>query len=75
VINFLTTENLDRDALLELIESAQRYKTKSDHSKPLAGKSIALVFFNPSLRTRASMQVGIYELGGNAVVLEPGSSS
>ena len=75
MINFLTTENLDRDALLELIESAQRYKTKSDHSKPLAGKSIALVFFNPSLRTRASMQVGIYELGGNAVVLEPGSSS
>jgi len=75
VINFLTTENLDRDALLELIESAQRYKTKSDHSKPLAGKSIALVFFNPSLRTRASMQVGIYELGGNVVVLEPGSSS
>jgi N-acetylornithine carbamoyltransferase len=34
-----------------------------------------LVFFNPSLRTRASMQVGIYELGGNAVVLEPGGTS
>jgi len=33
------------------------------------------VFFNPSLRTRASMQVGIYELGGNAVVLEPGGTS
>ena len=39
------------------------------------GKSVALVFFNPSLRTRASMQVGIYELGGNAVVLEPGGTS
>jgi N-acetylornithine carbamoyltransferase len=36
---------------------------------------VALVFFNPSLRTRASMQVGIYELGGNAVVLEPGATS
>ena len=36
---------------------------------------MALVFFNPSLRTRASMQVGIYELGGNAVVLEPGGTS
>jgi N-acetylornithine carbamoyltransferase len=34
-----------------------------------------LVFFNPSLRTRASMQVGIFELGGNAVVLEPGGTS
>jgi N-acetylornithine carbamoyltransferase len=41
----------------------------------LSGKSVALVFFNPSLRTRASMQVGIYELGGNAVVLEPGGTS
>jgi N-acetylornithine carbamoyltransferase len=44
-------------------------------AKPLAGKFVALVFFNPSLRTRASMQVGIYELGGNPVVLEPGGSS
>lgn len=33
------------------------------------------MFFDPSLRTRASMQVGIYELGGNAVVLEPGGTS
>ena len=41
----------------------------------LAGKSVALVFFNPSLRTRASMQVGIYDLGGNPVVLEPGGTS
>ncbi|MDQ2855562.1 MAG: N-acetylornithine carbamoyltransferase, partial [Acidobacteriota bacterium] len=41
----------------------------------LKGRSVALVFFNPSLRTRASMQVGVYELGGNAVVLEPGGTS
>src|ERR1051325_8326567 len=75
VNNFLTTESLDRDALDALIESAQRYKTRTDRSKPLDGKSIALVFFNPSLRTRASMQVAIYELGGNAVVLEPGGTS
>lgn len=36
---------------------------------------MALVFFNPSLRTRASMQVGIFELGGNSVILEPGGTS
>lgn len=42
---------------------------------PLVGKSVALVFFNPSLRTRASMQVGIYELGGNSVIVEPGGTS
>ncbi len=71
-MNFLNTldHNLDR-----LIDHALRFKADDDRSRPLSGKSVALVFFNPSLRTRASMQVGIYELGGNAVVLEPGGTS
>lgn len=71
-MHFLTTKGVD---LNQLIESALRFKRGADRSQPLAGKSVALVFFNPSLRTRASMQVGIYELGGNAVVLEPGGTS
>jgi len=73
--NFLTTGDLTKADLNRLIESALRFKQSSDQSKPLAGRSIALVFFNPSLRTRASMQIGVYELGGNAVVLEPGGTS
>lgn len=60
---------------MTLIESAFRFKRGEDQSKSLAGMSVALVFFNPSLRTRASMQVGIFDLGGNPVVLEPGGSS
>ncbi|HEV7683394.1 MAG TPA: N-acetylornithine carbamoyltransferase [Pyrinomonadaceae bacterium] len=73
--NFLTTADWSRAELTQLIDSAERFKTGADKSKPLGGKSVALVFFNPSLRTRASMQVGIYELGGNPVVLEPGGTS
>src|SRR5882724_3319919 len=73
--NFLTTANFERADLDELIESAGQFKSGEDQSKPLAGRSVALVFFNPSLRTRASMQVGVYELGGNGVVLEPGGTS
>ncbi|HEV7747406.1 MAG TPA: N-acetylornithine carbamoyltransferase [Pyrinomonadaceae bacterium] len=73
--NFLTTADWPRAGLSQLIDSAERFKTGEDKSKPLAGKSVALVFFNPSLRTRASMQVGIFELGGNPVVLEPGGTS
>lgn len=73
--HFLTTASWSSEQLDELIESALRFKQGDDQSKPLAGRSVALVFFNPSLRTRASMQIGIYELGGNAVVLEPGSST
>ncbi len=73
--NFLTTSNWTRDELEELIASALRFKRGDERAQALAGRSVALVFFNPSLRTRASMQVGIYELGGNAVVLEPGGTS
>jgi N-acetylornithine carbamoyltransferase len=74
-MNFLNTIDFSREQLEGLLESALRFKSGADSSKPLGGKSIALVFFNPSLRTRASMQVGIYELGGNAVMLEPGDTS
>src|SRR5436309_4241906 len=74
-MHFLSTANLSPEDFAHLIDSALRFKSGDDQSKPLAGKSVALVFFNPSLRTRASMQVGVYELGGNAVVLEPGGTS
>src|SRR5215217_7578070 len=74
-MHLLNTIGMTREQLEQVIESARIFKINADLPKPLAGKSVALVFFNPSLRTRASMQVGIYELGGNAVVLEPGGTS
>jgi N-acetylornithine carbamoyltransferase len=74
-MNFLNTTDLARAELDQLIDAGIQFKSGNDQSKPLAGQSIALVFFNPSLRTRASMQIGVYELGGNAVVLEPGGTS
>src|ERR1044072_3798931 len=73
--DFLKTSDWNPDELHGLLESAIRLKAQKETPRPLTGRSVALVFFNPSLRTRASMQVGIYELGGNAVVLEPGGTS
>ena len=73
--SFLTTGAWTHEELNQLLESAVRFKKRREQSTALAGRSVALVFFNPSLRTRASMQVGIYELSGNAVVLEPGGTS
>ena len=73
--SFLKTSDFTKAELNALIDRAVSEKAKPSGGKPLAGKSIALVFFNPSLRTRASMQVGIYELGGNPVILEPGGTS
>jgi N-acetylornithine carbamoyltransferase len=73
--NFLTTADLSRSELESVLANAVEIKNAGTGTKPLAGRSVALVFLNPSLRTRASMQVGIYELGGNPVILEPGSTS
>ena len=73
--NFLKTSDFSRAELEEILGAAQAFKRGEIAAKPLSGKSVALVFFNPSLRTRASMQIGVYELGGNAVILEPGNSS
>ena len=73
--NFLKTSDFAFERLEGFVRQAIEMKKDRDGAKPLAGKSVALVFFNPSLRTRASMQVGIYELGGNPVILEPGGTS
>lgn len=75
-MHFLSTTSLSHADLDRIIDSARALKSGSDAAaRSLNGKSVALVFFNPSLRTRASMQVGIHGLGGNAVVLEPGGTS
>jgi len=73
--NFINTLDMSRDELEQLLDAAARFKRGEDTSKPLTGKAVALVFFNPSLRTRASMQVATYQLGGEAVILEPGGST
>src|SRR5215471_11730303 len=74
-LHFLSTGDFTSYELSALIASGAEFKQKRELSNLLRGRSVALVFFNPSLRTRASMQAGIYELGGNAVVLEPGGTS
>ena len=73
--DFLKTSDWSRSELDSLIDLAFRFKQGDDRSRPLVDRSVALVFFNPSLRTRASMQIGITELGGSAIVLEPGGTS
>ncbi|WP_437897251.1 N-acetylornithine carbamoyltransferase [Sorangium sp. So ce124] len=69
--HFLTTMDYTRAEIEGLLERAQRFKRRPIEPR-LKDRTIALVFFNPSLRTRTSFDVGIRELGGHAVVLEPG---
>src|SRR5262245_15161690 len=73
--DFLSTADFTTDELFFLIDLAAKIKAGDYREQPLRGKSLGLVFFNPSLRTRASMEIAAYELGGNAVTLDVGKGT
>ena len=52
-----------------MLDHAARMKRGADTAKPLAGKTVALIFEKPSTRTRVSFEVGIRQLGGDVVML------
>ncbi len=70
--HFLNTSDYTRAEIQALLDDAAALKA-SPLSEDLAGKSIALVFLNNSLRTRTSFDVGARQMGGHAVVLSPTS--
>jgi N-acetylornithine carbamoyltransferase len=72
--HFLNTQDLNRAELEALLVRAAEFKA-SPAGEQLKGRSIALVFFNASLRTRTSFELGAWQLGGHAVVLQPGKDA
>ncbi len=72
--HFLNTQDWSRADLDALLADAARYKA-NPLGDALKGKSIALVFFNSSLRTRTSFELGAFHLGGHAIVLQPGKDA
>jgi len=74
--SFISTLEFKPSDLEFLLKRAKALKkSRGTGRRPLEGKSVAMVFFNPSLRTRVSFQVGIAELGGQAVSMSVGSES
>ena len=72
--HFLDLHRVGRDDLRGMIDTAARVKrdrASEGHDKPLAGKTLAMIFEKPSTRTRVSFEVGMRQLGGDPVVLEP----
>jgi N-acetylornithine carbamoyltransferase len=72
--HFLNTQDWSRSGIDALLARAALFK-RARTGDELKGKSIALVFFNPSLRTRTSFELGAFQLGGHAVVLQPGKDA
>lgn len=72
--HFLNTQDWSRNELDALLEQARVYR-QTKLGDALQGQSIALLFFNPSMRTRTSFELGAHQLGGKAIVLAPGKDA
>jgi ornithine carbamoyltransferase len=70
--DFLTIWDLSAEEIAGLIDRATELKSGKDAAAcPLIGKSVGLLFEKPSTRTRVSFEVGVYQLGGQALALNP----
>jgi len=72
--DLISIADLTRAQIEEIFALAQRLKSdrRSGWSHPLlAGKTLAMIFEKPSLRTRVTFEIGMAQLGGHAVYLAP----
>ena len=68
--HFLDLRDFDTRTLRQMLDVAAGFKgARGGSSRPLAGKTLALIFEKPSTRTRVSFEVGMRQLGGDVIVL------
>jgi ornithine carbamoyltransferase len=67
--HFLAIPDLTKTELVALFDLAAWMKRGDYDEKPLAGKTLGMVFAKSSTRTRVSFEVGAYQLGGHALFL------
>lgn len=68
--HYVSDDQLTKTSLTQLIKLAIKIKTEpQNYSTALAGKSVAMIFEKPSLRTHVSFDIGINKLGGHALYL------
>jgi ornithine carbamoyltransferase len=76
--HFLSLFDVNANELNEILDEAMRLKTdlKKGHRPPiLAGHVLGLIFEKPSLRTRASFEAGMAQLGGSSIFLSSADGS
>jgi N-acetylornithine carbamoyltransferase len=74
MMKFLDLTDLADDRLERVLELAKELE-QAPLREALRGKTVGLIFMNPSLRTLASMQAGVAQLGGHSFVIQPGAGS
>ncbi|MDE0147478.1 MAG: ornithine carbamoyltransferase [Rhodospirillaceae bacterium] len=76
--HFLDLDLVGRADLRRIVEAGKRLKAAGQagdrSARPLAGKTLAMIFEKPSTRTRVSFEQAVRQLGGDAIVLERESS-
>ncbi len=70
--HFLDLDRIEKPTLREILDLGEALKdgTAAD-PRPLEGRTLALIFEKASTRTRVSFEVGMWQLGGDVVVLDP----
>jgi N-acetylornithine carbamoyltransferase len=71
--HFTHLSDFTPEEFLALAASARALKKKAPRGAPLAGKSLAFCFMNPSLRTQVSCEVATASLGGHPITLSLGA--
>lgn len=72
--HFLSLDDLDSKTLIGLIDRAIELKSETKRGaiyEPLKNKTLAMIFSKSSTRTRVSFEVGMNQLGGNTINLNP----
>ena len=71
--HFLDLDQFDSAALRGILDLGFAYKN-GRHDRPLAGKTLAMIFEKPSTRTRVSFEVAMRHLGGDTIFLNTADS-
>ena len=67
--NLLSPSDFTHDELEDLLELASQVKN-SGSTQVLAGRTLGMLFFDPSLRTRVSFDVAMTQLGGHCIQID-----